>query len=90
MSFIFPFTPEDNNARAKGDHETSVYVLLWAIWRSERRVAFNSDEMCFNLVRGDLSVGGDNDNFICIALFRKQSLQSAGGKEKDTDSRLDE
>lgn len=34
--------------------------------------------MCFNLVRGDLSVGGDNDNFICIALFHKQSLQTAG------------
>lgn len=38
--------------------------------------AFNDDEMCFNFVRGDLSVGCDNDNFICIVLIDKQSLQS--------------
>lgn len=39
--------------------------------------AFSGDEMCFNLVRGDLSVGGDNGNFICITLLDKQSLQTA-------------
>lgn len=73
---------------SEGGRREECLCALWAICRSKRYAAFNCDEMCFNLVRGELSVGGDNDNFICITLFHKQSLHSArrGG---GTDSRLD-
>lgn len=77
----FPFTPEDNNARAEGGRGDECLCALWAICRSKRCVAFSGDEMCFNLVRGDLSVGGDNDNFICIALRHKVYRVLEGGGE---------
>lgn len=80
---LFPVTPPDNNARAG-----ECLCALWAVSCPERRVDFGGAQMSFNLVRGRLSVGGDNDNSICTATKFTECWK--GWEEEDADSRSEE
>lgn len=82
----FPSTPEDNNAwaeRGGGGYDVAFMCFMGYLSLRASPFAFGGDEMCFNLVRGDLSIGGDNGNFICIASLRQTKFTDCQKRKRE-------
>lgn len=69
--------------KGRGGYDVAFMCFMGYLSLRASPFAFAGDEMCFNLVRGDLSVGGDNGNFICIASLRQTKFTDCQKRKRE-------